>query len=101
MIDYPDEEDVIEDFDQLSDEDKMQEAINFIQVTAEAGDSENQFLLGMMYATGKGPYGHGIHTRDMVQAANWFKRSAKQGNPDAQHTLGQMYEQIGEDEKTA
>lgn len=97
----PEDEDLPEDFDQLSYEEKIQEAIEFIRVNAEDGDPEHQYLLGMMFATGKGPHGNGRHDRDMVQAANWFKKSASQGNADAQHALGQMYEQIGEEEKAA
>jgi uncharacterized protein len=52
----------------------------------ESGSLEAQRDLGALYATGgwTGP-------RDLVQAAEWYRRAAERGHPDAQYNLGFMY----------
>lgn len=52
----------------------------------ELGSLEAQRDLGALYATGDwtGP-------RDAVRAAEWYRRAAERGRPDAQYNLGFMY----------
>jgi TPR repeat protein len=52
----------------------------------ESGILEAQRDLGALYATGgwSGP-------RDPVRAAEWYRRAAERGHPDAQYNLGFMY----------
>lgn len=61
----------------------------FAQMTilsAEQGDAEAQFRLGMMYY-----HGNRVE-QDDVQAAYWFRQAAEQGYADAQLKLGDVYE---------
>ncbi|WP_167645747.1 tetratricopeptide repeat protein [Mameliella alba] len=53
---------------------------------AEAGDAGTQFMLGWMYADGKGT------AQDYAEAVRWLRRSAAQGDPRGQVYLGQMYD---------
>ena len=48
---------------------------------AEGGDAKAQVSVGTVYAKGE----------DYEEAAIWFRKAAKQGNPDAQFMLGVMY----------
>jgi len=52
----------------------------------ELGSLEGQRDLGALYATGDwtGPH-------DAVRAAEWYRRAAERGHPDAQYNLGFMY----------
>ena len=54
---------------------------------AEQGDADADalFVLGGLYYKGEGV------PRDYVQAANWFRIAAEQGNAKAQYNLGVMY----------
>lgn len=52
---------------------------------AAAGNPVAQYLMGEMYAGGKGVQQHDR------QAMAWYLRAAEQGNADAQLKLGQMY----------
>ena len=52
---------------------------------AEQRSEQTQFELGLMFS--KGP----DENRDYEKAANWFNRSARQGNVDAQYKIGLMY----------
>lgn len=56
--------------------------------SAEDGDADSQFELGMAYADGT----RGAQQSDMM-ALKWFRRAAKQDNADAQFMLGTMYEE--------
>lgn len=76
----------------------INDVIHFIRVNADE-DAEYQFQLGLMYATGQGPYGHGEFTQDIEQAKYWLSKSAKQGNADAQNSLGVLYGREGEYER--
>jgi TPR repeat protein len=51
---------------------------------AEAGDAEAQFGLGLKFSNASGA------TRDLDQAANWYRRAAVQGHALAQFNLGMM-----------
>lgn len=53
---------------------------------AENGDAQSQFMLGAIYATGKGV------PRDHAEAAKWYLMAAKQGVAAAQNNLGFMYD---------
>jgi len=53
---------------------------------AAAGDPEAQFTLGKNYEAGRG----GLK-KDYAEAANWYRRSADQGNVYAQASLGILY----------
>jgi S1-C subfamily serine protease len=52
---------------------------------AEQGLSEGQYMMGFMYAEGKGV------PQDYKEALKWFRLSAEQGNGDAQNELGFNY----------
>jgi len=54
-------------------------------VTAEKGEAEGQFGLGICYTRG-----HGV-AKDDVQAAAWFRKAADQGFASAQTLLGHCY----------
>ena len=53
--------------------------------SAEQGDATAQFLLGAMYADGRGV------AQDDVTAVEWYRKSAEQGDTTAQLYLGAMY----------
>ena len=57
-----------------------------ILTKARDGDAGAQFWLGAAY--GEGWFGN----TDFPEALKWLRRSAARGNPDAQVSLGQMYE---------
>lgn len=52
---------------------------------AEQGDPEAQFIVGILYAEGKGV------AADIKQAFKWMQGAADQGEPYAQHWLGDKY----------
>src|ERR1022692_3956918 len=64
---------------------------------AEDGDAAAQCQLGYFYSVGQGlpkdlveaakSVGQGL-PKDLVEAAKWFRKSAEQGNADAQINLG-------------
>ena len=53
---------------------------------AAGGDPEAQFTLGKNYEAGRG----GLK-KDYSEAANWYRKSAEQGNVYAQASLGILY----------
>lgn len=55
------------------------------RINAEAGDSFEQYNLGMSYSGGTGV------EQNAAEALNWMRRSAEQGNADAQRWLGDGY----------
>jgi uncharacterized protein len=55
------------------------------KASADAGEAEAQFDLGVLYAQGEGV------RRDLTAAAGWYRKAAQQGNAEAQFALGQMY----------
>jgi hypothetical protein len=60
-------------------------ALEEFRALAEAGDSDGQVGLGILYFGGYGV------ARDFTQAARWFRRAAEQGNPYGQFELGDLY----------
>ncbi len=61
-------------------------ALRRIRETAEQGDADAQYSLGLIYAIGQGV------PRDHTEAAKWFRKAAEQGHAKAQYRLGSMYE---------
>ena len=53
--------------------------------SAELGDANAQYKLGLMYYHGEGTL------TDPKMAFYWYKKSAEQGNANAQYNLGLMY----------
>ena len=56
-----------------------------LRKAADQDDAIAQYLLGQMYASGKGV------PEDFTQAAIWFLKAAYQGHANAQYTLGLNY----------
>jgi len=54
-------------------------------VDAEEGVAEAQFVLGLMYYTGRGV------AHDYREAVRWYTKAAKQGIASAQYNLGVVY----------
>ncbi|OGT34732.1 MAG: hypothetical protein A2W28_04200 [Gammaproteobacteria bacterium RBG_16_51_14] len=60
-------------------------ALQILRPLAEAGDSQSQITLGIMYE-----YGHGVPV-DPKEALRWYKLAAEQGVPVIQHDIGVKY----------
>ncbi|MEO8767982.1 MAG: tetratricopeptide repeat protein [Nitrosospira sp.] len=60
-------------------------AVQLYQESAENGDSDAQYKLGLLYLTGNGAL------QDFAEAAKWLKLSAEQGYALAQYELGLIY----------
>jgi localization factor PodJL len=61
---------------------KYEEALKYLQPAAEAGDAGAMYVLGQMYASGRGI------AKDEKAAANLFLKAASLGDPNAQQSLG-------------
>jgi TPR repeat protein len=61
---------------------KYKEALKYLQPAAEAGDAGAMYVLGQMYASGRGI------TKDEKAATDLFLKAANLGNADAQQSLG-------------
>jgi len=61
-------------------------AAQLFRVEADHGDSEAQYMLGVMYANSM------LGPRDPADAARWYQKAADQGHPDAQDALGYLYD---------
>ena len=55
------------------------------KASADAGQAEAEFDLGLLYAQGLGV------KRDLNEASKWYRKAAEQGNAEAEFALGQMY----------
>ncbi len=64
---------------------EYEKAFGLFQGLAEAGDSEAQHNLAMLYRAGKGI------EKNLELSAHWFRKAADQGIADAQYYLGHMY----------
>ena len=62
-------------------------ALDDLIKTAEQGDAEAQFNLGVIYDEGQGV------PQDYAEAAKWYRMAAEQGDADAQFILGVMYDE--------
>jgi len=60
--------------------------IDVLRKSAEKGDKEAQYNLGVMYDNGKGV------RQDYTEAMKWYKLAAAQGDALAQYNLGGMYD---------
>ena len=60
-------------------------AFRKLKPLAEQGDAAVQFILGFMYADGRGV------PQDYAAAARWYRRAAEQGLAEGQYILGGMY----------
>lgn len=56
-----------------------------VEKSAEEGDADAQFSLGVLYYRGQGV------RQDYVKAREWIKKAAAQGNENAQINLGLLY----------
>lgn len=54
-------------------------------LTANQGNTESKYMLGMLYEEGQGV------AKDDVQAAYWYARAAEKGFVDAYFALGQLF----------
>ena len=73
-------------------------AINWFTLAAKQGHVKAQFVVGAMYAHGKGV------AQDYKTAVNWYTLAAEQGHAKAQNNLGLMYDEgkgVAQDYKTA
>ena len=73
-------------------------AAKWFTLSAEQGDANAGYYLGVMYSIGQG-----VHQDDKT-AVKWFTLSAEQGDADAQWSLGAMYSKgrgVPQDDKTA
>ena len=57
-----------------------------VSAVARDGDAGAQYLVGTMYANGKGT------PVDDVEARKWYRLAAENGIGRAQYLIGQMYE---------
>ena len=62
----------------------LSKAAALFRAAADKGQSHGEFLLGVAYMNGMGV------SKDEAEAATWFTRSARRGNPAAQFWIGEM-----------
>lgn len=60
-------------------------AVRLLEPLARSGQAQAQMRLGLLYY-----HGHGVRESD-AEALRWFERAARQGLPEAQHHLANMY----------
>ena len=60
-------------------------AVRLLEPLAQGGDAVAQLRLALLHY-----HGHGVRESDAA-ALQWFERAARQGLPDAQYHLGNMY----------
>lgn len=65
--------------------DDHQFTVQLYQDSAENGEADAQYKLGLLYLTGNGAL------QDFAEAAKWMKRAAEQGYALAQYELGMIY----------
>lgn len=61
---------------------KYEEALKYLQPAAEAGEASAMYVLGQMYASGRGI------AKDEKMATDLFHKAANLGDPNAQQSLG-------------
>ncbi len=61
-------------------------AATLFRAEAERGDSEAQYMLGVLYGNSL------LGPRDPADAARWYQKAADQGHPDAEDALGYLYD---------
>lgn len=77
-------------FEDLSQAEKVQMAMDFIKVNAEDNDAESQYQYGVIFFTGQ-LGGVSCVEPDNEQAKFWLIKSAEQGYVDAICMLGRIY----------
>lgn len=77
--------DAVDDAVAALDAGRYQYARESFEALAQAGNSDAQTLLGIMYSEGRGI------ARDIQQARHWLRSAAHQGGHDAQFLLGLSY----------
>lgn len=70
---------------ELYDKELYDEALEWLEVSAEQGNADAQGKLGDMFYCGLGV------AENKEEAAKWYYKAAEQGDPDAQCSLGIMY----------
>ncbi|MDR2861829.1 MAG: sel1 repeat family protein [Syntrophobacterales bacterium] len=65
----------------------FQKAFQLFTKDAKQGNPESQFMLGSLYAQGRGV------KKNLSQAAHWHEQAAKQDHPQAQYVLAIMYKE--------
>ena len=60
-------------------------SLNDLKKSAEQGDSNAQYMLGLAYDVGVGA------TQDFAMAATWYRKAAERGHAGAQFNLGHLY----------
>lgn len=70
----------------FSEEGYLKPDFNSTYIEAQKGDAYAQYRLAMMYSAGDGV------PQNSEEALIWLHKSAEQGNPYAQHTLGNKYQ---------
>jgi hypothetical protein len=73
------------DFPKTNKVDDHHFAVQLYEESAEKGDSDAQYKLGLLYLTGNGAL------QDFSEAAKWLKLAAEQGYALAQYELGLIY----------
>ena len=68
------------------DHGQYDKAAGLFRTEAERGDSEAQYMLGVMYDRRM------LGPRDPADAARWYQKAADQGHPDAEDALGYLYD---------
>jgi len=61
------------------------EAIEWIRKSANQGNADAQYNLGVIYEIARGV------PQDFAEAAKWYRKAAEQGNADAESNLGFLY----------
>jgi hypothetical protein len=74
-----------EDFPKTNRLDDHHFAVQLYEESAENGDSDAQYKLGLLYLTGNGAL------QDFAEAAKWLRLAAEQGYALAQYELGLIY----------
>lgn len=74
-----------QDFPKTNRVDDHHFAVQLYEESAENGDSDAQYKLGLLYLTGNGAL------QDFAEAAKWLKLAAEQGYALAQYELGLIY----------
>lgn len=75
----------LQDFPKANRVDDHHFAVQLYEESAENGDSDAQYKLGLLYLTGNGAL------QDFAEAAKWLKLAAEQGYGLAQYELGLIY----------
>jgi len=74
-----------EDAEAAYDAQNYAAALKGLNPLARAGNDKAQYLLGRMYATGRGV------TQNYQEALKWYRAAAAKGNGDAQSSIGNLY----------